>query len=515
MRLLKRVLVVAGVLVVLLFAAALLRAVYAFRDRIPGYALSISIDGDAPGAPAVPLQAGFGRRRINPDLTDRSRPVWLAGFSQGRAATRLHDDLWAVACVVDDGRTRLAVVGLDAIGMFNDDVVAIRRKLPADWRIGYAIVTSTHNHSTPDLMGLWGPAVYRNGVDRNYLRQVQGAVVDAIGDAVKSLVPASVSLHEMVAGPAGLNTDSRRPLVFDPGLRLMLFRRPESGAVIGSVISWANHPETPWAHNTELTADFCGVLRDSVEKGISYDGEEKVPGVGGIHLYVNGAIGGLMTTHPDTTVRDPFLERDFSKPSHEKSRAVGNILAQKILEAIETAAAAPEAARPVPVSVRARSIDVPIDNKTFVAAQFLGLLDRGNARWMTMRSEIAFVTIGDASIACFPGEVYPEIVNGGIVRPPGGDFDIDPVEVPPIRDLMPGKVKFVFGLANDEIGYIIPRSEWDAEAPYLYLSSRATYGEENSCGPGTAPLLHSSMQSLIRSLETVRRPVTGASGPAQ
>ena len=33
---------------------------------------------------------------------------------------------------------------------------------------------------------------------------------------------------------------------------------------------------------------------------------------------------------------------------------------------------------------------------------------------------------------------------------------------------MKGEYKFVFGLANDEIGYIIPKSEWDEVPPYLY-----------------------------------------------
>ena len=94
------------------------------------------------------------------------------------------------------------------------------------------------------------------------------------------------------------------------------------------------------------------------------------------------------------------------------------------------------------------------------------------------------LTFGDASIACVPGELYPEIANGGIVHPPGADFDIAPVEVPALRELMPGRVKFLFGLANDEVGYIIPKSEWDNEAPWLYGAAERHYGEINSLGPG-------------------------------
>jgi hypothetical protein len=126
------------------------------------------------------------------------------------------------------------------------------------------------------------------------------------------------------------------------------------------------------------------------------------------------------------------------------------------------------------------------------------LIDRGHVHWKTMRTEVALLTIGEASIACVPGEIYPEIVNGGIERAPGGDFDIPPAEVPPLRELMPGRIKFVISLANDEIGYTIPKSEWDEKPPYIYGATGPVYGEINSCGPETAPLLHSAFAELCR-----------------
>jgi hypothetical protein len=62
---------------------------------------------------------------------------------------------------------------------------------------------------------------------------------------------------------------------------------------------------------------------------------------------------------------------------------------------------------------------------------------------------------------------------------------------------MPGKVKFVLGLANDEIGYIIPKSEWDTEPPYIYGKSSPVYGEVNSVGPETAGILHRELKRLV------------------
>ena len=54
----------------------------------------------------------------------------MAGFAHNRAATQIHDDLKAVAAVIDDGEHRIGLVALDAIGFFHDEVLAVRRSVP-------------------------------------------------------------------------------------------------------------------------------------------------------------------------------------------------------------------------------------------------------------------------------------------------------------------------------------------------------------------------------------------------
>ena len=492
LRIVRRTLRVIGFLLLVLIGAAVLRCFYAFHDRNPGYKVVVNIDGRA----QVPdeLRAGFARVKINPDLSNTNRPIWLAGFNQHRAATAIHDDLWAIACVMDDGHTRLGVVVLDAIGFFHDDVISVRRKIAPISGIDYAIVCSTHSHSTPDLMGLWGPDYAHTGVNDAYRRQVIAAAAQALDEAVVALQPARVSFHEIPTKPDGLVADTRKPMVFDPNIRVMHFISPTNGATIGSVIGWADHPETVWSRNTEITADFPGYLRDTLENGV-YEGDLMLrPGVGGIHLYVNGAVGGLMSTTPSVTVRDPFLERDYKEPSHKKARAVGRALAARILPRLE-ATNAPTSGR-VPISIRARTIQLSLDNKNFWIAPVIGLIDRGHVDWKQIRSEVALISIGDASIACIPGEIYPEIVNGGIETPSGADYPTNALEVPPIREFMPGKIKFIFGLANDEIGYIIPKSQFDRKAPFTYDAKHAPYGEINSMGPDVAPKIHAALLEL-------------------
>ena len=119
-RIMRRTLHVLGFLLLVLAGAIVLRCLQAFSDRHPGYQLAVNIDGRAtPQRELLPLNAGFARVKINPDLSNTNHPIWLAGFNQHRAATKIHDDLWAVACVIDDGRTRLGIVVLDAIGFLN------------------------------------------------------------------------------------------------------------------------------------------------------------------------------------------------------------------------------------------------------------------------------------------------------------------------------------------------------------------------------------------------------------
>jgi hypothetical protein len=472
---------------------------YGFRDRSPGYRLSVNIDGRASTAAPQQLLVGFARVKISPNVSDPAHPVWLAGFSQHRAATGIHDDLWALACVVDDGYTRLGIVTLDAIGFFHDDVIAVRRRLSSQLHLDYTVICSTHNHSTPDLMGLWGPNYLQTGVDPNYREQVISACARVLSDAVSTFQPARVAFSEITVKPEGLVTDTRRPEVFDPDLRVAHFTHTVDGTTLGSIVGWADHPETPWSHNTEITADFPGYLREALENGVVQDGKVLEPGVGGTHLYVNGAIGGLMTTSPSVTVHDSYLNDDFKQPSHDKARALGRQLAQRLLPVLRRTGNF--ATNQAPISIHARTLEVPVDNKLFLLAPVLGVIDRGHPglrRWNRLRSEVAVITIGEASIACIPGEIYPELVNGGIERAPGGDFDIEPLEVPPLRELMPGKVKFIFGLANDEIGYIIPKSEWDQKPPYLYGASGPPYGEINSVGPDAAGAIHAAMAELCR-----------------
>ncbi|MEJ2010582.1 MAG: hypothetical protein P8Z30_20925 [Acidobacteriota bacterium] len=118
-----------------------------------------------------------------------------------------------------------------------------------------------------------------------------------------------------------------------------------------------------------------------------------------------------------------------------------------------------------------------------------------------IRSEVDYIQFLDknrvvAESATRPGEIYPELVNGGIMRYPGADFPHAPFE-PILRPHMKSRYQFIFGLANDEIGYIIPKAEWDNKPPWLLNRPHRWYGEINSVGPGASGVVTKALVSLI------------------
>ena len=117
---------------------------------------------------------------------------------------------------------------------------------------------------------------------------------------------------------------------------------------------------------------------------------------------------------------------------------------------------------------------------------------------MCVHSEIAWLRLGEVEAAAIPGEIYPELVLGKVQDPvdKGADFPDAPIE-PSIYRQMQSPYKMLIGLANDEIGYIIPKRQWDEKPPFCYGRKQAQYGEANSVGPETAPILCQAFKELV------------------
>jgi hypothetical protein len=160
-----------------------------------------------------------------------------------------------------------------------------------------------------------------------------------------------------------------------------------------------------------------------------------------------------------------------------------------------------------------------MENPLYRAAGMLGVLKRTGRVWTgnfdevgevvtarnsrdkdyAVETEVAYLKLGDLHVGCIPGEIYPENVYGKVQNPvdPGADFQ-DALPEPSIIETLPGEKILIVGLANDEIGYIVPKRQWDKVKPFAYGREKDQYGEENSLGSEAAPIVYEALQRRVK-----------------
>jgi hypothetical protein len=509
---------------------------------------------DCPGDPAGPLEVGYAQEDITPDLATRDTytdengdgqyqegepwtdvdgdgvfdPVLLAGFGNGRVALGVHDPLWSRALVIRSRGLTVAIAALDLVGLFYDETLRIRERVKAARPdVDLVLVMSLHNHEAPDTMGLWGPVPRLSGVYAPYNAFVVERCAASIVAAAAALQPAVATFAGIDVEDAGGDLtpyvdDSRSPTVINSRLTAIDFAAAGGGARLATLVNWSNHPEALGGDNTQITADFPHYLRDGMEHGFTRRGQTYA-GTGAPVLYVNGAVGGLMTTlhtHPIADDGTPVPADQIE--SFATAEAVGHGVAAFALRALGPGGGATEVADP-DLAFRSISFTAPLDNTNLHVAYFFGIFDRALYGWDPespidvdnlpyVRTEVAYVTFGPASIVGLPGELFPELFVGGYDGSHRGTYDlIDPANsnppdlaaAPPppyLRDLMAGEHRMVFGLCNDEVGYIVPAYDFklDPLLPYLQQAEGDHYEETVSLGERVEESVVGAARTLIQ-----------------
>ena len=466
-----------------------------------GLLLTLAAMAHSPTPALADLRAAASSVDVTPDPS--AQPVWMAGFDMGRQATGVHDAICSRALVVSDGKVTVGLVALDLIGLMEPQVAAIRRETGK--AVDYLVVASTHNHEGPDTMGLWGQTPFSTGIDPAYIERLTGAVSAQIETLAQQLRPVSMRAVQLEAPVAEFVRDSRDPYVIDNALSAFQLLGPD-GRAVATVVNWACHPEALWSRNTLLSADYPGALCRRLEERF-----------GGTGIFFSGALGGMMT--PDHR-RDDKGEKLHT---FEESERIGRGIADRASDALEKA----EPAGAPAVTFRSKELFLPVVNRRYHLALGLKMLQRDvftkDGKPFTgtiapknvpcIRSEAAVVTLGPVTAALVPGELFPELATGGydgsksfghdIVRkdnPNPPDLSKAP-KGPYLRDLMEAPVEFVIGLANDEVGYILPEYDFRANMKSATMEPKPEgdhYEETNSLGKKTAPLILGALEELLR-----------------
>jgi hypothetical protein len=420
--------------------------------------------------PYVDLQ-GVGRYApgdpyCDADHTNRYEAPYIAGGSgQNHWPTAVDpgNGPAARAVVFALGAHRVALVAVDSIGLFNVTMDRIRAEVARlDPSLASVFISSTHDESAPDPIGLWGPdgsdlpnhpptpAATSSGVDEYYLDFLVDRVARAVLAADTARRPATLSV---AVGSMPSNTQScwsSYPYIDNQSMPAMQ-ARDQNGKVIFTLADVSTHAETlafsgvP-SYVSTLSADWPGAMRSAFEA--------RWPGSVGVELA--GMVGSVETPtvyEPASTqvLRVPGALHDvpgnpdgcssvYPNPSSgtpvTDAKAFIPAYGQSVADAAAAALGGAHTVLPTSLQSQQEPVCVPLENNLFVAAYAAGLFpDRprysdpacsvatstpsagasstkapgapaeAQANWL--KTSVGVLTIGPIQLAYSPGEVFP------------------------------------------------------------------------------------------------------------
>jgi hypothetical protein len=393
------------------------------------------------------MNVGYAQGIITPNLEN---PVFLAGFGQNRRAETVHDDLYVRALAVSTTSCTLVLCALDLIGFFRRDVLAVTDRLHEIKPDVEILIASVHPHHGPDTMGLWGPDDHTSGIDPVYHSSLLNKIVTTILAALDNLNPVAGLKTTSVMVP-GLVKNACNPEIKDEELTVAQFVNRE-GKPLVSFFNFPCHPEVLWEHNTHITADYPGVLRREVEVV-----------TGNPCIFFSGALGGMMTP-------------DVVDHSFEEAEVMGRTLAEAGIKALN---GLPTHKEPISISRQTRSVNIKLTNILFKIAIKRGLFPDVRDKSGSVNTEVSLIRIGPLWLALLPGELLPKLglVLKSEMRTAGAG------------------VAGVISLANDELGYILPKE--DFRYPLNPLKPGKHYEETMSINKEMGPAVLEAVRDLL------------------
>jgi len=376
---------------------------------------------------AAEFRAGIAVRIVTPDPL---LPV-SGGVGPSHAVSRKEGDLTVRAFVLENGGTRVAIVGADFLGfpsLLGNKVRARITGVPAT----NILIGATHTHSAPDCYGFPdGKGGFAS--DLKYLDLVCATMSEAVNEAVTNLRPASIKIATGEAkGKIAYNYYAEK--LYDPRCHVIQVIGSD-GQPFATLVNYAIHPEVLGSGQGILSPDLIGPLYDRIaEKG------------GGQAIFMNSAQGGMVTA-------DNRSGEGKEARSWAECVRIGQLLADEALRIVQKA---PVQKNPG-LFCAAKTISFPVDSPLLRAVMTnspLGYATNDPTRGTT---QLNLINVGNTQIITIPGEALPNI----------GYY---------LKRKMRGEHNLLFGLTNDAFGYILTRVDWGSFKRYEYVS-RTSLGE--------------------------------------
>jgi len=385
--------------------------------------------------------AGAATRTINPEKDS----LYLAGGKANRLFIDVHDNLYVKAVVLSNSNNNLTILTFDCIGLLYPQLQEIRAKIKMELptiNAEHIVMSSTHTHAGPDVVGIWGKDLAHSGVNDKHMQLIVNRAVEAIKEAAEIRKPVSISYGTGSFGEDWVKNISE-PSELDRSVSIIKFS-DSKGKNIAMLTNFACHPTIMDDASTAASSDYVwGYYKylDSAQ--------------GGVNMFLQGAIGG-------------WIQPEGVPHTYDYANYYGSSLGKYAYELTKNKSTSKN------IFFTSAKVNFPLANPSFQMLSKAGIIKRDFGK--TVSSEIAYFTIGDACFATHPGESSPALSLA-------------------TKSLMDNKgPKFILGLSQDALGYIVKPSFFD-------MSNKIPHSEYltgMSIGPATMGIILSTLQMLIK-----------------
>ncbi len=385
---------------------------------------------------------------------------------------------------------------LDAYGLANSDVRIIRErfmKYAKDNNLDVESINvfTLHQHSCIDTFGMNGDIIsalftssvknlfgvkLNGGKNPEFMENLYTQVVNTMIDAVSKMTEGdlyygTVDISEYIR-------EKREPEVFDPNINRLRFVPADTAKREIWLVNLGLHCVGYGAGPTDVTGDYPYYMEKYINENANAD-----------FIMIQGAELAI-SVQGDSITPDPA---DVEKTNNDYAHIMA--LGKRLGEL--TCSINNEIPVGAKLSIAHKEVLVDVDNSILVLAAKGGLLSNkvyksGLANYRIL-SEVGYAEFGDElAISLIPGELAPEIAWGGAETAEtswdGANWEYDTFE-----SMSNGRKLLVFGLSNDQIGYILTDNSW-----HSYFTENE---EIVSAGKTTGSTIWTAYNELVKSVK--------------
>ena len=458
------------------------------------------LEAPAPGA-VWNLGYGSGSIQTGNEMDGKHYVGGSLSFPSPKTVSAVYDDQRVRCVAFNDGSGRGTVVFavVDAFGLSNTDVAGIRAQL-ADYAKANNIVginiAVLHQHSCVDTFGMNGDLlkmVFTNpaanvanklfgtdlklldGRNPEFMANLYNVTEQAVKTAVETMEEGK--MYYSTADMEDLLREKRDPYVVDGDLHRFRFV-PADGSKETWIVDSPSHCVGNGAAGTEVTGDYPYYMEQIINKQENAN-----------FMMVLGAELAISSDYEPLNLPENY-------ESIEGINAYATELVRRLVEeSTEEVEVAPL------LNFKMAQYYVPVTNQILLFAGKLGAISNtvvgldAMDREAEILTEIGYLELGtDIAVALVPGELEAAIAYGGCL---GADdsWTYEDFDYPSMQEVVgEDKKLLVFGLMNDQVGYILPDNEFKS---LLAGENEEIVASGNKAGSNT-------IEAFISLMETVK-----------